>query len=264
MIEITPTMDDTQVMEFVFNGFVIAEAAVDDDINRQCEDLPRGGLDEFVQTRKFRRGVFLNPKVAGIVRSLLGENFIVPTHAHHHLYAGLHAGQTWHSDGITEVGYGVTHLQCYYYPQAVQMEDGPTMVLPGSAFRLVDREAIAHYRDIMGQLSLTVPAGTVVLPRYGIWHKAGPKFNSRRRGMIKFSYFRTASPTRDWIGADEPAPRYQNSHRHPDVTEIEAYRDQRRCAQTWTWLCGQDETSSLEQTSWRPWDKGIPLSEIEP
>ena len=54
------------------------------------------------------------------------------------------------------------------------------MVLPGSHCRAVDREAIAHYGDIRGQVSLTVPAGTVVLTRYGIWHKAGPK-NQRPR-----------------------------------------------------------------------------------
>lgn len=118
-------------------------------------------MDDFVRTAEFRRGVFLNPEISGIVRSLLGENFMVLTMAHHHLYEGVHAGQTWHSDGLTETGYGVTHLQCYYYPQAVEIEDGPTMVLPGSQFRLVNREAIAHYRDILGQVSLTVPAGTV-------------------------------------------------------------------------------------------------------
>ena len=35
------------------------------------------------------------------------------------------------------------------------------MVLPGSHCRAVDREAIAHYGDIVGQVSLVVPAGTV-------------------------------------------------------------------------------------------------------
>ena len=262
MIDIQPSMDDSQVMEFVFAGYVIAAGVVSDELNRQCEALPRGGLKDFVQTAEFRRGVFLNPQIAGVVRSLLGENFIVPTTAHHHLYEGPHAGQTWHSDGLTELGYGVTHLQCYYYPQAVEIDDGPTMVLPGSQYRLVDREAIAHYRDILGQLSLTVPAGTVVLTRYGIWHKAGPKFNSRRRGMIKFSYYRTASPTRDWLGASQETPSYQNSQRHPYVTEVESYRDRRRCTRTWEWLCGVDEAASAVDGSERE-SRGIPLSEIE-
>ena len=214
-----------------------------------------------MQTAQFRRGVLLNPAVAGVVRSLLGENFMVPTMAHHHLYEGPHAGQTWHSDGLTESGYGVTHLQCYYYPQAVEVDDGPTMVLPGSQYRLVDREAIAHYRDILGQLSLTVPAGTVVLTRYGIWHKAGPKFNSRRRGMIKFSYYRTQSPSRDWRGVSAQIPSYPQPQRHPYVTEVEAYRDQRRCTRTWQWLCGLDETATVDHGERE--GSAIPLNDLE-
>jgi hypothetical protein len=263
MMDIEPTMDDSQVMEFTHSGFVIAEGVIADEINRQCETLPKGGMADFVRTVEFRRAVFLNPRVSGIVRSLLGENFIVPAMAHHHLYEGVHAGQTWHSDGLTESGYGVTHLQCYYYPHAVEIEDGPTMVLPGSQFRLVNREAIAHYRDILGQMSLTVPAGTVVLTRYGIWHKAGPKFNSRRRSMIKFSYYRTNSPERDWLGASQESPKFRHPSRHPYVTEVESYRDQRRCERTWEWLCGRDETAAVFDCS-EPEGRGIPLSEIEP
>ena len=262
MIDVNPSMDDSEVMEFVFSGLVIAEGVVPEELNLKCEALPRGGLDDFVQTAEFRRGVLLNPQVAGVVRSLLGEDFIVPTTAHHHLYEGAHAGQTWHSDGITESGYGVTHLQCYYYPQAVEIEDGPTMVLPGSQYRLVDREAIAHYHDILGQVSLTVPAGTVALTRYGIWHKAGPKFNARRRGMIKFSYYRTGQPKRDWVGASEASPPYTHPQRHPYVTEVEAYRDQRRCTRTWEWLCGRDDTAMIVNGSDRE-GSGIPLSEIK-
>ena len=59
-------------------------------------------------------------------------------------------------------------------------------------------------------MSLTVPAGSVVIGHYGVWHKAGPKLNSRKRGMIKFSYFRTAPPERDWITASDEIPEYQD------------------------------------------------------
>ena len=89
------------------------------------------------------------------------------------------------------------------------------MILPGSHHRLIDREAIAHYGDILGQLSLTVPAGSVALTRYGIWHKAGPKLNAVRRGMIKFSYYRTALPKRDWVTESAAIPAYREPVRHP-------------------------------------------------
>jgi len=248
MNDIEPTMTDSDVMAFVASGFVILENVISDDIRRLYEDLPDRNLTSLVQTPEFVQGVFLNPKVAGAARSLLGVNFLVPTKAHHHLYCDPHPGQTWHSDGLSETGVGVSHLQCYYYPQQVDIEDGPTMILPGSAYRLVDREAISHYGDIVGQVSLTVPAGSVIMGHYGVWHKAGPKLNNRKRGMIKFSYFRTVPPQRDWIAEVEQTPEYRDQQRLPYITEVEAYRDRIRCRRTWEWMCGDE--SHRDHTEW--------------
>jgi hypothetical protein len=238
MINIQPTMTDDQVMDFIFRGYVILEGVIPDAFNRHCETFQGGRITEFVNTPEFRREVFLRPEVAGVPRTLLGPNFFAPISAHHHLYEAPHQGQTWHSDGISESDFGVHHLQCYYYPQDVKLEDGPTMVLPGSHQRLVDREAIAHYGDILGQLSMVVPAGTVVLTHYGIWHKAGPKLNDKRRGMIKFSYFRNAQPKRDWARDSDEIPAYRSRGRHPYATEIEFYRDMARERRMWAWMCG--------------------------
>lgn len=240
-MEIAPTLNDEQVMRFVFDGYIKFESLIPASFNETCRQLPGGRLTEFVNTEEFRSTVFLHPEVAGVARSLLGEDFLVPSNAHHHLYEEPHTGQTWHSDGLTEEGHGVNHLQCFYYPQAVGPEDGPTMVLPGSHYRIVDREAIAHYGNIRGQLPLTVPAGTVVMTKYGLWHKAGAKLNTRRRGMIKFSYFRASPPKRDWIGSSGETPVFVAQGRHPYATEVESYRDLSRCKRTWNWLCGLDE-----------------------
>ena len=248
MKEIQPTMTDREVMEFVARGYVLLDGVVPDDIRERYEALPDRKLRPLVESQEFIEGVFLNPEVAGAARALLGRDFLVPSTAHHHLYEAPHEGQTWHSDGLSETGIGVTHLQCYYYPQEVNVEDGPTMILPGSAFRLVDREAIAHYGDIAGQLSLTVPAGTVVLGHYGIWHKAGPKLNDRRRGMIKFSYFRTAEPTRDWIADFDIMPEFEDVRIQPYVTNVEHYRERIRSRRTWEWLCGV--RTDRDQTEW--------------
>ena len=122
------------------------------------------------------------------------------------------------------------------------------MILPGSAYRLVDREAISHYGDIVGQVSLTVPAGSVIMGHYGVWHKAGPKLNNRKRGMIKFSYFRTVPPQRDWITEVEQTPEYRDQQRLPYITEVEAYRDRIRCRRTWEWMCGDE--SHRDHTEW--------------
>ncbi len=262
MIHVEPTLNDSQIMRFIHNGYITLEGIINPDFNRECESVSTGHLSDFVRTGECRRNLLLHREVAGVARSLLGENFIVPTSAHHHLFEAAHPGQTWHSDGLTERGYGITHLQCYYYPKAVKIEDGPTMILPGSHHRLVDREAIAHYGDILGQLSLTVPAGTVAMTRYGIWHKAGPKLNSDRRGMIKFSYYRTAMPKRDWARDSDEIPSYRHAGRHLYVTEVESYRNRRRGELTWRWLCGVAEVEEPIPPL-QLFNTGIPLSEIQ-
>ena len=256
MTPIEPTLDDNGVMDFAASGLVILEGVIDPDFNRRADSLDRGNCDAFVASDDFTRQVLLHPEVAGVVRSLLGEDFLVPRGGHHHYFQEPHLGQTWHSDGLSGNGYDVTELQCYYYPHSVAIEDGPTMVLPGSHCRAVDREAIAHYGDIRGQISLTVPAGTVALTRYGIWHKAGPKTNDRARSMIKFSYHRTAPPKRDWCCDAAEIPAYRDRARLDYVTEVESYRDKVRRTRTWNWLCGSDREVALR------WEKSQPVSEL--
>ena len=256
MAQIEPTFDDNGVMDFAASGLVILEGVIDPDFNRRADSLDRGNCDAFIASDDFTRQVLLHPQVAGVVRSLLGEDFLVPRGGHHHYFQEPHLGQTWHSDGLSGNGYDVTELQCYYYPHSVAIEDGPTMVLPGSHCRAVDREAIAHYGDIRGQTSLTVPAGTVALTRYGIWHKAGPKTNDRARSMIKFSYHRTAPPQRDWLCDTAEIPAYRDRARLDYVTEVESYRDKVRRTRTWNWLCGSDREVALR------WEKSQPVSEL--
>ena len=256
MAQIEPTLDDNGVMDFAASGLVILEGVIDPDFNRRADSLDRGNCDAFIASDDFTRQVLLHPQVAGVVRSLLGEDFLVPRGGHHHYFQEPHLGQTWHSDGLSGNGYDVTELQCYYYPHSVAIEDGPTMVLPGSHCRAVDREAIAHYGDIRGQTSLTVPAGTVALTRYGIWHKAGPKTNDRARSMIKFSYHRTAPPQRDWLCDTAEIPAYRDRARLDYVTEVEYYRDKIRRTRTWNWLCGSDREVALR------WEKSQPVSEL--
>ncbi|MGY8823752.1 MAG: phytanoyl-CoA dioxygenase family protein [Candidatus Latescibacterota bacterium] len=256
MATIEPTLNDDGVMDFVAAGFVLLEGVIDEAFNKRCSTMAGGNVDAFIGSDEFTQAVLLHPEVAGVARSLLGADFLVPAGGHHHLFEEPFMGQTWHSDGLSGSGYDVTELQCYYYPHDVEIEDGPTMVLPGSHCRAVDREAIAHYGDIRGQISLIVPAGTVVMTRYGIWHKAGPKTNKRRRSMFKFSYHRQAEPRRDWRIDTPDIPAYKDRPRLAYVTEVESYRDRVRRMRTWKWLCGIDEEVALR------WEKSRPVSEL--
>ena len=265
MARIQPTMTDDEVMEFIANGYVVLEAIVDDSYNRACADVPAGRADDLAQDGEFIRQVLLQPQAAGVVRSLLGENFRVPTGAHHHLFSEPFVGQTWHSDGLSGSGCEINEVQCYYYPRDVTLEDGPTIVLPGSHCRVVDREAIAHYNDIVGQVALTVSAGTVVVTRYGIWHRAGPKLNHNPRSMIKYSYFRQASPRRDWVVDSERPPAYHADVKLTYMGAVEAYREVVRRRRTWHWLCNLDDAASRHVEDPRPYYElgSRPVDEID-
>lgn len=258
-------MNDDAVMDFVANGYVVLDKVVDETFNRRCRDAPRGPAKDLVGSHEFISEVLLHAEVAGVVRSLLGENLLVPTGGHHHLFDKPFVGQDWHSDGISGSGYDVTEIQCYYYPLDVNLEDGPTIILPGSHCRSVNREAIAHYGNIVGQLPLIVKAGTVVLTRYGIWHRAGPKLNHNRRSMIKFSYFRQSLPTRDWLIASEDIPEYVDRPSFSYMSGVESYRETRRRIRTWNWLCGLSEEESQPLDRWRPaYETGRrPVEEID-
>jgi hypothetical protein len=249
--EIQPTLNDDAVMDFVAKGYVVLESVVDNDFNRRCSDLKRGAAQDLIRSDDFIREVILHPEVAGVVRSLLGKDFLIPTGGFHHLFEEPYVGQEWHSDGISGRGYEVTEVQCYYYPLDVNLEDGPTIILPGSHCRAVNREAIAHYGDLVGQLPLIVKAGTVALTRYGIWHKAGPKLNRNRRSMIKFSYYRQSPPRRDWLIESEEVPVYRDGKSFPYSYGIEAYRDLRRQVRAWNWLCGLSDEESRPFDRWR-------------
>ena len=126
------------------------------------------------------------------------------------------------------------------------------MILPGSHCRAVNRDALAHYGDLTGQLSLVVKAGTVAITRYGIWHRAGPKLNHKPRSMIKFSYFRNTPPRRDWLIDSEAIPEYRDRPSAPYTSGVESYRDTRRRIHTWNWLCGLTEEESMAHDRWRP------------
>ena len=114
MTDIRPTMTDDDVMDFVALGYVLLEGAIGDDFNRVCVDLERGNADPFVASEPFTRNVLLHEEVAGVVRSLLGKDFLVPGGGHHHVFEEPFIGQTWHSDGLSGSGYDVDELQCYY------------------------------------------------------------------------------------------------------------------------------------------------------
>ncbi|MQG25106.1 MAG: hypothetical protein FI672_03070, partial [SAR202 cluster bacterium] len=102
-IDCEPTLNDSQVLEFCKNGYLILENVVPNEINKKTIDYLNGktpsnpeyipdGLSEkdldsirhsnepstLILEKWFRENVIMNPILCGALRSLLGANFGIP------------------------------------------------------------------------------------------------------------------------------------------------------------------------------------------
>ena len=71
---------------------------------------------------------------------------------------------------------------------------GPTEVLPGSHLQEAPRGAEHH-----GGVLTTAPAGSVFITIYSVLHRGTKSTASGMRNLLKWSYWRTVPPKRDWI-----------------------------------------------------------------
>ena len=81
-----PTLNDTQVLDFCKNGYLLLEGVVPDEINQRTTKYLDG--DDFYEPTGileqdwFVENVTLNPAAAGAVRALLGAGAHLDGHAH--------------------------------------------------------------------------------------------------------------------------------------------------------------------------------------
>jgi hypothetical protein len=240
---IRPTMTDRDVARFVNLGYVLLEGVIPAAVNRAIYDFIESGREG--GQNMFAEGlveqVTLHPECLGVVRSLLGEEFEVP--ANYHVHPTSAGTLCWHSDGISDRRYQLHSLQNYYFPQEVRADMGPTVILPGSHLRRVNRDALAHYGRIRGAKVLTVPAGSVVFTHYSLWHAREPHRGGPARYMIKYAYRRTRPPRRDWITDRDVVTddRPFMADRPPYVGEFESYRERFLRRRLFNWLCGRGD-----------------------
>ena len=255
------TLTDTQVLEFCKNGFLILEGVVDDDINqRTCDYLdgkipaepsyvPEGLTHEDLERIRnshepstifledwFVEHVVLNPQVTGVVRSLLGRNVGLPVLMSLHRAECPSPAQGWHHDADHAFGPEVRFIQAFYYPQDTPLEMGPTEIVPGSHIRPTHRDAGDR------GLSTTAPAGSFVVHFFQILHRRGEATGKGVRHMLKYNYWRTVPPQRDWIV--EP-----NFDFH--TADYGSHGVARYIAHMFHWLCGKaDEFRIIGGQAW--------------
>lgn len=204
-------LSSPQVAQFVSAGFLHFEGVVPAEVNEQAiEEMKsrtqrlgrryepgvrlRECFDEFPGIRE----VFRVPAVAGAIESLVGPDPIYDHHAIHRRIPGEGA-QHLHADAIIDLR-AAFDIQLMYYPEAVSLEAGGTLVVPGSHFRRI-RE-ISRYQNHRGQVRVVCPAGTVLVLHHGIWHCGRANRTSAIRYMFKLRLEPAVTQARRWNVSD--------------------------------------------------------------
>ena len=238
-----PTLTDTEVLDFCKKGFMLLESVVPEDINKLATEYAdnNSGLEpiKLLETDWFVDNVILNKSSIGAVRSLLGSNLGLPHRVSNHRGDGAVPAQDWHNDGGSKYGPELNYLQVFYYPEGCVREMGPTELLPGSHFLFSPSSRMGHYGRIRGSYHADCPPGSILITVYSIWHRRSEATMDGIRNNFKYNYWRTVSPTRDWIeepefdyaSADYTAGSFPLALRRPS-------RDSRDAAEMFFWLSG--------------------------
>jgi len=258
--ECEPTLNDAQVLDFCKNGFLMLKGVVSEETNRRTVEFLDARADAGTQPPHeptdildedwFVDNVVLNVQVAGAVRSLLGSGFGLPVLVSNHRVLCPGPAQEWHVDGNSRYGPALDYLQVFYYPQDCPMEMGPTELLPGSHFLFSLQGYMGHYGTIRGSLHAVAPAGSIFLTVYNIWHRRSTSTGQGIRNNLKYNYWRTAPPTRDWLaepGFDPATARYGL----PGPRFRQQSRDSIDSAEMFSWLSG--ESGSFRNMGGQGW-----------
>ena len=241
---VKPTLTDEEILDFCKTGIHTLEGVIPDSTNRWVfEYLDQEGADpnRLVRDERYIDEVLLHPAVAGVVRSLLGVHFQLPEWMANHRLVGPTAANYWHIDAGSNFERACNLLQVFYIPQTNRMDMGPTLFLPGSHLVPIAREDVERFGHLAGQVATAAPAGSVFVTAYSIWHRQPQKIDQTTRNLLKWVYWRTAPPARDWIaradfdfaGADYS---FTNSY---FVGGHRKWQSVPRVAEMFYWLCGK-------------------------
>jgi hypothetical protein len=245
-------LDDREMVEFIVQGYHLVRTDFPPEFHQAvCERIaavfagegnPGNGILERVPELQ---QVYDHPAVRGALVSIMGEDFRMNPHRHCHALAPGSGGQQWHQDAVNNRHHRIPRVLAMYYPQDVTPEMGPTLILPGTQYRNAPTARMASYGTFGSQLALAVPAGTVAITHYDIWHRATPNRSERTRYMLKFLFDRGSEPLRPSWNADPEAregilPQF-NRVWLPIDNQSDAYKHRVMWMNAWKWLWGAGE-----------------------
>ena len=241
-----PTLSDTEILEFLKDGYLRLEGVVPDEINQRvaeyCDAHPTVPyMNGILYEEWFVEGVMRNAEVAGAVRSLLGRDFHLPVQmVNHRVQCPIASVGGWHVDGNYKYTHELNFLQVFYYPQDTPIEMGPTQLVPGTHLVRQKSRLMGHLGNIKNTISTDAPAGSVFITVYHIWHRRPSSTVTATRNLLKYFYWRTRPPTRDWI-VDPNFDFATADYDSPASGLVEQFRSAVKVAEMFLWLCGKHE-----------------------
>jgi hypothetical protein len=186
-------LNSHQMAQFVAQGYLRFDGLVPDHINQATmAEFDLGGikgapagtpLSQCYQGSAIRQ--FLDmPEIQGIIQSLVGADPLFDHDAIHVRQPNEGQAQGMHADSIIDTRTAFD-IQIMYFPHDVPLEMGGTLLVPGSHFRRVNEMDIAGYQNMLGQIAMVCPAGSVLVLHHGIWHCGRQNKTNRRRYMFK-------------------------------------------------------------------------------
>lgn len=121
-------------------------------------------------------------------------------------------------------------------PQDVTKSMGPTELCPGTHWTHRSEPTSAP-------VLTTAPAGTVFITDYPILHRRAASHKACSRDLLKYMYWRTSPPKRDWAGSNVPFDfargNYHSPHQHAVMGDCE------QVARRFMWLCAEPFPNQL-------------------
>ena len=197
------TLDDQAMQGFIRDGYVVVQPELDADFHQHVFDSidhvfeTEGNPGNNLMARISAIGkVWSDPAVDGAMQSILGRGYYMHPHRHCHYRPPGGEGQTLHKDGFSKRRHRTRWTLAMYYPQETTLEMGPTAIVPGSHY--FNTEAAGTARE---EMALPVPAGSVAIVDYDIWHRGTANESDRKRYMVKFLFVRMEEPpSPSWEG----------------------------------------------------------------
>ena len=263
-----PTLTDSQVLEFCKKGFMVLDSVVPPEINEKAtafaNDNPSLQPSELGREEWFREHVLCNDALAGALRSLLGENFILPSQiSNHRSECPNPVAQDWHWDGGSKYGPEINYLLAFYYPEGCPREMGPTEIVPSSHFLFSPSSRMGHYGRIRGSYYAVCDPGSIVVMMYSMWHRRSESWGTGVRNNFKLCYWRNSPPVRDWIREPDFDLRTANYSYDGPLYSRRNGRHAQDAAELFFWMCGlADRYEWIGGQGWPAFNMNPPMAEF--